>query len=185
MATSNPGINKGWEKRVCYELAKGVKTTLLCKMSDLYFISFFKFSWLLYIPLGLRFGESTFCPQSVCLFGTDLRADSDYSPTQHQLNGFYNWEGFCLLRGTDRIFIYNSGNFSLWKGHAIYPAVIRRAFRRGGPVSIPGVSIWVVWRTNWQWDRVFFPSNVFFPSQYHSISAVYSFPCTYLYYPKD
>jgi len=39
----------------------------------------------------------------------DLRTNSDYSPIQHYLTGFYNQDGVCLLRGTDWIFKYNSG----------------------------------------------------------------------------
>ena len=30
----------------------------------------------------------------------------DYFPIQHELTGFYNRDGVCLLRGTDWIFIY-------------------------------------------------------------------------------
>jgi len=38
----------------------------------------------------------------------NLRTNSDYFPIQHQLFGFYNRDGVCLLRGTDWVFIYNS-----------------------------------------------------------------------------
>ena len=36
----------------------------------------------------------------------DLRTKNDYFPIQHQLIGFYNRDGVCLLRGTDWIFTY-------------------------------------------------------------------------------
>ena len=42
------------------------------------------------------------------VFCVDLRTNSDYFPIQHELFGFYNWDGVCLLCGTDWIFIYNS-----------------------------------------------------------------------------
>jgi len=39
----------------------------------------------------------------------DLRTNSDYFPIQHELTGFCNRDGECLLRGTKWIFIHNSG----------------------------------------------------------------------------
>ena len=45
----------------------------------------------------------------------DLRTNSDYFPIQHWLTGFYNWEGVCLLRGTDWVFKYNLVWFSSFK----------------------------------------------------------------------
>jgi len=44
----------------------------------------------------------------VCV-GVYLRTNSDYFPIQHWLTGLYNRDGVCLLRGTDWVFIYNSG----------------------------------------------------------------------------
>jgi len=46
--------------------------------------------------------------QCIYVFCMDLRTNSDYFPIQHWLTGFYNWDGVCLLRGTDWVFIYNS-----------------------------------------------------------------------------
>ena len=46
--------------------------------------------------------------QCIRVFCVDLRTNSDYFPVQHKLTGLYNWEGVCLLRGTDWVFIYNS-----------------------------------------------------------------------------
>jgi len=57
---------------------------------------------------GLTLQNSTFCPHNVFVFCVDLRTNSDYFPMQHYLNGLYNREGMCLLRGTDWVFIYNS-----------------------------------------------------------------------------
>ena len=39
--------------------------------------------------------------QCIYVFCVDLRTNSDYFPIQHQLVGFYNRDGECLLRGTD------------------------------------------------------------------------------------
>jgi hypothetical protein len=43
--------------------------------------------------------------QCIYVFCVDLKTNSDYFPIQHQLTGFYNRDGQCLLRGTDWIFI--------------------------------------------------------------------------------
>ena len=64
----------------------------------------------LYIPAALTFSNSTLCPHScIYVFCVDLRTDSDYFPIQHLLTGLYNRDRVCLLRGTDWVFIYNSG----------------------------------------------------------------------------
>jgi hypothetical protein len=64
-------------------------------------INLFKTQCFLYVPAGLQFRNSTFCPQSdIYVFCVDLRTNSDYFTVQHWLTGFYNWEGVCLLRGT-------------------------------------------------------------------------------------
>jgi len=47
------------------------------------------------------------------VFCVDLRTNSDYFPIQYKLNGLYNKDGACLLRGTEWVFIYNSVNFRL------------------------------------------------------------------------
>jgi len=46
------------------------------------------------------------------VFCVDLRTNSGYFPVQHSLIGSYNREGNCLLRGTKRIFICNSAEFT-------------------------------------------------------------------------
>ena len=46
--------------------------------------------------------------QCIYVFCMDLRTNSHYFPTQHGLTGFYNWDGECLLRGTDWGFNFNS-----------------------------------------------------------------------------
>jgi hypothetical protein len=38
--------------------------------------------------------------QCICVFCVDLRTNSDYFTVQHELTGFYNWDGVCLLQGT-------------------------------------------------------------------------------------
>jgi hypothetical protein len=45
------------------------------------------------------------------VFCVDLRTNSDLCHLQHKLIGFYNRDGVCLLRGTDWVFVYNSGQF--------------------------------------------------------------------------
>jgi hypothetical protein len=39
--------------------------------------------------------------QCIYVFCVDLRTNSDYFPIQHLLTVLYNWEGVCLLRGTE------------------------------------------------------------------------------------
>ena len=59
---------------------------------------------------SLTFNNSTFCPHScIYVFCVDLRTNSDYFPLQHFLTDFYNRDSECLLRGTDWMFVYNSG----------------------------------------------------------------------------
>jgi hypothetical protein len=42
--------------------------------------------------------------QCIYVFCVDLRTNSDYLTIQHKLTGFYNRDGVCLLRGTNRNF---------------------------------------------------------------------------------
>ena len=42
------------------------------------------------------------------MFRVDLRTNSDYFPIQHELVGFCNRDGMCLLRGTSWVFIYTA-----------------------------------------------------------------------------
>ena len=43
-----------------------------------------KAQWLLYVPPGLTFSNSAFCPHTVFMcFFVDLRTNSDYYPIQH------------------------------------------------------------------------------------------------------
>ena len=44
-----------------------------------------------------------------------LRTNSDFCQLHHKLNGFYNQEEKCLLRGTDWVFKYSSLRF-VFKG---------------------------------------------------------------------
>ena len=68
--------------------------------------------WSLYVPHS---GHYMYCQfdiqqfyflptQCIYVFCVDLRTNSDYFLMQHQLTGFYNREGECLLRGTDWVF---------------------------------------------------------------------------------
>ena len=42
-----------------------------------------KHQWSLYVPPGLTFSNTTFCPHCICVFCVDLRTNSDYFPIQH------------------------------------------------------------------------------------------------------
>ena len=65
--------------------------------------------------------NSAFCPQCIFVFCMGLGTNSDYFPIHRQLTGFYNRDGVCLLRGTDGVFIYNSGlRKSLRSAHTLY-----------------------------------------------------------------
>jgi hypothetical protein len=59
-----------------------------------------------------RLNIQQFCilpTQWIYVFCMDLRKKNiDYFPVQHYRTGCYNWDGVCLVRGTDWIFIYNS-----------------------------------------------------------------------------
>ena len=46
--------------------------------------------------------------ERIYVFCMNLRTNSRYFPIQHLLNGFYNRDAVCLLRGTDWIFKCNS-----------------------------------------------------------------------------
>jgi hypothetical protein len=45
------------------------------------------------------------------VFCTDLRRESDVCCVRHQLFGFYNRGGKCLLRGTDLFFTFSELRF--------------------------------------------------------------------------
>ena len=61
----------------------------------------------------------------ICVFCVDLSTNNHYFPIQHYLTGFYNRDGVCLLRGTDWVFIYNSGlNITLRSVHTVYLCVL-------------------------------------------------------------
>ena len=43
----------------------------------------FMAQWLFYVPPGLTFSNSTFCPQCIYVFCVDISTNSDYFPIQH------------------------------------------------------------------------------------------------------
>ena len=45
--------------------------------------------------------------QCIYVFCVDLRTNSDYFTVQHQLTGFYNRDGVCLLRRTYWVLKFN------------------------------------------------------------------------------
>jgi hypothetical protein len=60
-----------------------------------------KANWLLYVPPGLTFTNSTFCPHSVFVcFVWIWKQTAIISLYIIKLIGFYNRDGVCLLRGT-------------------------------------------------------------------------------------
>jgi hypothetical protein len=70
----------------------------------------FKAQWLIYIRPGLTFTNSTFCPQSIFMCFVWISKQTAII-SLYSINWlvFCNRDGVCLLRGTDWIFIYNSG----------------------------------------------------------------------------
>ena len=87
-------------------LFKGLNT--LCSLM----VTICTVQWSLYVPPGLTFTNSTFCPHScIYVFCVDPRTNSDLCHLQHKLIGFYNRDEKCLQRGTDWVFKYNSGYF--------------------------------------------------------------------------
>jgi hypothetical protein len=48
--------------------------------------------------------------QCIYVFCVDLGGRRIIKKKKHQLTGFYNRDGTCVLCGTDWIFIYNSGS---------------------------------------------------------------------------
>jgi len=75
-------------------------------------ISLYSINWLVFITetecvyCAVRSTFYVLLTQCIYVFCVDLRTISDYFTVQHWLVGFYNWEGVCLLRGTDWVFIY-------------------------------------------------------------------------------
>ena len=53
---------------------------------------------------SLTFNSCTFCPHCIYVFCIYLRTNSDLCHLQHKRIGFYNWDGKCLLRGTNWVF---------------------------------------------------------------------------------
>jgi len=65
---------------------------------------------MLYLPTILPFRNSYVQPTPCAnVFYVDLWPQSDYFPIQHQLIGFYNRDGECLLLGTEWIITSISG----------------------------------------------------------------------------
>jgi hypothetical protein len=58
----------------------------------------------MYVPLVLRFKNSTFYPQNICLFCLYLRKNTEVLSIQLSTIGFYKWGDKCLLRGTNWVF---------------------------------------------------------------------------------
>ena len=84
-------------------------------------ISLYSIDWLVFVTeTGCVYCavRSTFYilpTQCIYVFCVDLRTISDYFTVQHWLVGFCNWDGVCLLRGTDLIFIIHSNQAqSVW-----------------------------------------------------------------------
>ena len=95
---------------------------------------------------------STRCAFSGCV---DLRTNSDYFPIQHELVGFCNRDGMCLLRGTSWVFIYTADQslrdfplhsfpaFALIAAY-VYQKDVRARFNQWSSVITPVVVIVVV-----------------------------------------
>ena len=59
----------------------GPNVTLHCYHQNI--INLFTAAYLLYVPPGLTFANSTFCPHSVCVLFMDLRTNREYFPVLH------------------------------------------------------------------------------------------------------
>jgi hypothetical protein len=57
------------------------------------------------------FNNSTLYPHCIYVFCIYLRTNRDLCHLQHKLTGFYNLDGVCLLRGTNRVFKWSSLRF--------------------------------------------------------------------------
>jgi len=82
--------------------------------------------------------RSTFCPHRVFVFCVDLRTNSDYFTVQHWLNGFYNWDGVCLLRGTFYI---------LRSAHTVYLCVLCGSENKQRLFHFTALTDWLVFIT--------------------------------------
>jgi len=96
--------------------------------------------------------------QCIYLFYVDLRTNSDYFTIQHQLTGFYNRHGKCLLRGLDWVFRHCNS------------AIEARVLTQVSASEICGGRDGIL--------TSFFPSTPVLPSQYHSTNAPHSSPST-------
>jgi hypothetical protein len=77
--------------------------------SVLQFALTLKAQWLLYVPPGLTFTNSTFCPHSVFMC-FEWISEQTAIISLYSINCLaFITETACLLRGTDLVFIYNSG----------------------------------------------------------------------------
>ena len=88
----------------------------------------------------------------------------------HQVTGFYNWEGACLLRGTQRIFF-------IFKGRVMDQAVSSLASHRGGMGSIPfhftRNPLCIRWHRGTYFSEYFsFPVSTF-PPMLHSLNHLH------------
>ena len=67
----------------------------------------FRSYWVLHVTHGLKFAiRRSAHTVYLYFFFMYLSANSDYFPVQNKLTGFYNRDGECLLRGTNK---YDSG----------------------------------------------------------------------------
>ena len=74
-------------------------------------ISLYIINWLVFITgtecvyCAVRSTFYVLPTHCIYVFCVDLRTNSDYFTVQHWLVGFYNWDGVCLLRGTDWVYM--------------------------------------------------------------------------------
>jgi hypothetical protein len=71
----------------------------------------FKAQWLLYVPPGLAFTNSTFCPHSEFMCFVWISEQTAIISLYGINRLVFVTEAECLLRGTDWVFHYNSGSF--------------------------------------------------------------------------
>jgi len=63
---------------------------------------------------SLTIKNSTFCPHTVCVLCGSQNKQRLF-PYTALIDWFYNWDGVCLLRGTDWVFKCNSRQLSSFR----------------------------------------------------------------------
>ena len=93
-------------------------------------------------------------------FFNSFRTNSDYFTVQNWLVGFCNWDGVCLLRGTDWV-LYNSLHEIHTSKCVLGSGGWSSVSYRGSTGLIHCQSTWDFWCTNRHWDTFSSSTSVF------------------------